>query len=94
MAKYRFPAVFTKENSGLFAVYFPDIEGCYTSGESLADALKMAEDSLCLMLYDMEETGEKIPQPSSIESVQRSPDDTVMFITCDTEDYRKFYQTE
>lgn len=91
MAKYVFPAVFTKEKSGLFAVDFPDIEGCYTSGESLADALKMAEDALCLMLYDMEENGENIPQPSSIAALQKNPDDVVSLVACDTLDYRKFF---
>ena len=54
MAKYVYPAVLTQEENGMYSVKFPDIEGCYTSGENLADALFMAEDALALMLYAYE----------------------------------------
>ena len=39
MAKYVYPAIFTPEGKGLFSVEFPDLEGCYTSGDNLQDAL-------------------------------------------------------
>jgi predicted RNase H-like HicB family nuclease len=54
MAKYVYPAIFTKEKDGGYSVCFPDVESCYTDGDDMADALEMAEDVLCLMLYDME----------------------------------------
>lgn len=60
MAKYAYPAIFTQEESG-YSVKFPDIDGCFTSGETLPEAMEMAEDALCLMLYDHEEDGEEIP---------------------------------
>lgn len=91
MAKYVFPAVFTQEESGLFAVKFPDLKGCYTSGDSLADAVEMAEDALCLKLYGMEEKGEEIPQASTIADIQKDTDSIVSFVACDTLEYRKFY---
>ena len=43
MAKYVYPAVFTQEEKG-FSVWFPDLEGCYTCGDDLNDAIRMAED--------------------------------------------------
>lgn len=91
MAKYVFPAVFTQEESGLYAVDFPDLKGCYTSGETLADAVEMAEDALCLMLYDMEEDGAEIPQPSPISGIQKDTESIVSLVACDTLEYRKFY---
>ena len=60
MAKYAYPAIFTKEENG-YSVAFPDIEGCFTSGATLPEAMELAEDALCLMLYDREEDGEPIP---------------------------------
>lgn len=91
MAKYVFPAVFIQEDNGLFAVKFPDLKGCYTSGDSLADAVEMAEDALCLKLYDMEERGEEIPEASPIADIQEKSDGIVSLVACDTLEYRKFY---
>ena len=60
--KYIYPAVFEKEND-LYSVYFPDVEGCYTSGEGLEDAINMAEDALSLMLFHMEKKKETEKYP-------------------------------
>ena len=51
MAKYVYPAIFTPEEKG-FSVNFPDLQGCYTCGDDLADAIYMAEDVLAFTLYD------------------------------------------
>lgn len=90
---YVFPAVFEQEENG-YSVYFPDISGCYTSGKTLEEAMNMAEDALCLMLYDMEEDKREIPNPSSIEQIKDNirANDFVSLIKCDTMVYRKFYK--
>lgn len=90
---YVFPAVFEREENG-YSVYFPDISGCYTSGKTLDEAMSMAEDALCLMLYDMEEDKKEIPTPSSIEQIKDNigARDFVSLIKCDTMAYRKFYK--
>ena len=44
MAKYAYPAIFTKEEKG-YSVAFPDIEGCFTCGDTLPEAMEMAEDA-------------------------------------------------
>lgn len=63
MSKYVYPAIFTSEPDGGYSVYFPDLEGCYTCGDTLADALFMAEDALALILYGYEKDQRPIPQP-------------------------------
>ncbi len=83
MAKYTFPAVFTKEE-GAYSVSFPDIEGCYTFGKNKSEAIEMAEDALCLMLYSFEEDKQLIPHPSNVKEIQTDNDSFVMLITCDT----------
>ena len=90
MAKYVYPAIFTEDEDG-YSVRFPDVDGCFTSGRSLQEALEMAEDALCLMLYDMEESGEAIPAASGVNSVQTEPGEFVSLIGCDTLAYRKRY---
>ena len=50
MAKYVYPAIFTKEKNNAYSVDFPDVENCYTCGDSLVDAMEMASDVLAMML--------------------------------------------
>ena len=90
MAKYVYPAIFTEDEDG-YSVRFPDVDGCFTSGRSLQEALEMAEDALWLMLYDMEESGEAIPAASGVNNVQTEPGEFVSLIGCDTLAYRKRY---
>ncbi len=90
MAKYVYPAIFTEDEDG-YSVRFPDVDGCFTSGRSLQEALEMAEDALCLMLYDMEESGEAIPAASGVNNVQTEPGEFASLIGCDTLAYRKRY---
>lgn len=92
MAKYVFPAIFTQDADG-YSVRFPDLHNCFTSGEDLPDALDMASDVLCLTLYDMEQASKEIPQASPISDVQKAIDsgEFVSLISCDTVEYRKFY---
>lgn len=90
MAKYVFPAIFTPEKEGGFSVNFPDIV-CFAQGEDMADAIDMAKDALCLTLYDMEERKESPPEPSDIKSVKCDKDEFVTLISCDTLEYRRYF---
>ena len=90
MAKYIYPAVFKKEE-GILVVSFPDFESCYTQGDDLQDAYEMAADVLCLTLYRMEENDAPIPVPSEIKKIKTNKDEFVSFISCDTIEYRQYY---
>ncbi len=90
MAKYVYPAIFTPEESG-YSVMFPDFASCYTSGVNLSEAIAMANDVLCLTLYDLEESGQEIPVSSSIKEIAVDSTSFVSLISCDTLDYRKFF---
>ena len=93
MARYVYPAVFTPEEKGGFSINFPDIT-CYTQGANMADAIEMAEDALCLTLYDMEERGEEIPKPTDIKAVKCGADEFVTLISCDTIEYRVYFDNK
>lgn len=93
MAKYVYPAVFTPEDGG-YSIRFPDLESCYTSAQTLESGMEMANDVLCLTLYGLEEEGGAIPAPTPIRSVQASGDEFVTLVSCDTIEYRKFYDNK
>ena len=60
MAKYVYPAIFMPEENA-YSIFFPDFTSCYTSAQTLAEGMAMANDVLCLTLYDMEENGQNVP---------------------------------
>lgn len=62
-SSYTYLAVFTKENDGGYSVRFPQLDGCYTQGDSFEEARRMALDAMSLHLYGMEQDGEEIPAP-------------------------------
>lgn len=88
MAKYVYPAIFTKEDVG-FSISFPDIKGCNTCGVDLADGIEMANDALALMLYDYEEDHRDIPAASDLSTLSVPSGSFASLISCDTMVYRK-----
>lgn len=94
MAKYAYPAIFTPESEGGFSINFPDLEGCFTCGDDMADGLIMAADVLALVLYGYEKDGREIPSPSSEADISLQKGDFINFIACDTLEYRKMYSNK
>ena len=94
MPKYVYPAIFEKEPEGGFSVYFPDIEGCYTQGEDLGEAVENAEDALCLALYDLEEKGAAIKEPSDISTLTVEDGNFTSLVSCDTIEYRRYFDNK
>ena len=89
MSKYAYPAVFTIEPEGGYSVNFPDLKGCYTCGDDLAETLEMAEDALALTLYRLEKAGKSIPGPSDVNSLELKPGQFSSYVHCDTLEYHK-----
>lgn len=52
-SEYTFAAVFEKEADGRYSVSFPQLEGCFTEGDTFEDARRMAVDAMSLHLYGM-----------------------------------------
>lgn len=87
--KYVYPAIFTPEDNGAFSVVFPDLEGCYTCGDNLQDALYMAEDVLAFTLYGYEKEKKEIPAPSVAKNLTIDENEFTNYIACDTIGYQK-----
>ncbi len=90
--KYVYPAVISraKEPEEIWYVNFPDVDGAFTDGKSLYEALEMAEDVLAGMLTIYEdfkagtltdfdgnklEIKNRIVEPTPIEQVKAEPDE-------------------
>jgi len=89
--KYVYPAIFTAEE-GKVLVSVPDLPGLHTFGDSMADALFMAQDAIEMWLWDAENSGEAIPQASSLKKIAKlckSPEQAVSMVAADTDEYRR-----
>jgi len=92
--KYAYTAIFTPEENGLYSVNFPDLLGCYTSGDNMSDAAYMAQDVLNLTLYDLEQDNKPIPKASKPQDIKIAGEQFASVIFVDTEKYRRFYENK
>ena len=91
MAKYSYPAIFTPEGNDVYSVLFPDLEGCYTFGDSLINSMEMAQDALALVLFCHEIENRPIPTPSNVNDIATKENEFVSLIMCDTVEYQKIH---
>lgn len=77
-----YPAIFHKDEDGGFWVSFPDLEGCFTQGETLEEAFAMAKEVLALHLDGMEE----LPAATSVASVEAEEGASVMLVEAGSAD--------
>lgn len=56
--KFIYPAIFSKDADGVFHGYFPDLEDCLSTGETLDEAIENANEAACNWLsVELEEDG-------------------------------------
>ncbi|MGH7088461.1 MAG: type II toxin-antitoxin system HicB family antitoxin, partial [Stellaceae bacterium] len=69
---------------------WPDFPGCITAGSTFAEAMDMAREALAGHIASMTESGERIPEPSSIDTIVSDPENldgvAVLIPTAETED--------
>lgn len=88
MSKYVYPAIFEPEE-GMYNVSFPDLPDCYTCGDSLSDAMYMAEDALSGYLARAEEMHREIPGASVLDAIRAGEGCFVSLVLADTEEFRR-----
>ena len=86
---YVYPAIFTPptDDEAGFAVSVPDLPYVHTCGDTLADAIDMAEDAIAMWLADHEDNGYEIPPPSAF--LPHEAPDFVSLIKADTTAWRR-----
>ncbi|MCL2357026.1 MAG: type II toxin-antitoxin system HicB family antitoxin [Defluviitaleaceae bacterium] len=88
--KYVYPAILYSDD-GKTGVTVPDLPGCHTYGDNVADALFMAKDAIEMWLWNAE--NENITIPPASESLTVEVGETVNLVAADTDEYRKANDT-
>ncbi len=65
MEKYCFSVVIEKDVDGYFA-FCPQLQGCYTQGDSYEEVMENVRDAITLHVEDRLACGEHISQPESV----------------------------
>ena len=65
MQNYRFSVIVERDKGGYFA-FCPELQGCYTQGDSYEETLKNIKDAIRLHVEDRLSSGEEIPKLDSI----------------------------
>ena len=69
MRKYYFAAFIPEENGG-YSIVIPDIPNAVTCGDSLEEGMDMAADVLAMLLRDMVENNQPVPEPSEVAAAK------------------------
>jgi predicted RNase H-like HicB family nuclease len=63
-------AILIPERAGGYSVFFPDLPGCVTQGEDMAEAQEMAAEALSGWLAVAFDHGDQIPAPRPLETIK------------------------
>jgi predicted RNase H-like HicB family nuclease len=59
-----------------YGVYFPDLPGCVSAGDTIEEAARNAEEALSLHLRGIGEDGAEIPAVTAPEKIRAAPGST------------------
>lgn len=65
MGVYKFSVVVERDSEGYYA-FCPELQGCYTQGDTYEEVLGNIKDAIRLHIEDRIESGEEIPQAESV----------------------------
>jgi predicted RNase H-like HicB family nuclease len=67
-------AVVEEEEGKAFGVWFPDLPGCVSAGDTLDEAMLNAGEALEIWAGAMIESGQEIPPPRSLTDLKADPE--------------------
>lgn len=94
MNKLFYPAIFQTEEEGGYSVFFPDIEGCNTQGDTTEEAYDMAFDALGLTLSYLQDNKIDIPKPSNPQDIKLDNNQCLVVIQFDMMEYLKKHESK
>lgn len=90
--KLIYPAIFYPfENGNGYTVEVPDLPGCVSEGDTLADAILMGTDAASGWILDELEDGNDLPTASSISDMQPDDGGIVNLLVLDMDAYAEKY---
>ena len=88
MPVYKYYGLF-EPDEGSVNVSFPDLAGCLTFGDDLADAVKMAQDALGGYLLVCEDDNDPIPDSSPVKDIVVPEGASLILVEVDTDNWRE-----
>ena len=67
-------AILEEEEGKAVGVWFPDLRGCFSAGDSLDEAMLNAQEALQLWAEVTIENGGSVPPPRSLAQLKADPD--------------------
>lgn len=74
MAVKYYPAIVERAETEGFGVFFPDLPGCTSGGDTLDEAARNAEEALAMWVDEMLQAGEAIPAATPLDAVEVDED--------------------
>lgn len=85
-----YPAIFTCEDNQYW-VKFIDLDGCFSDGENLSQAMENAKEAMGLFLEDLEE----YPKcTTNIKDIKLENNQIISFITVNLDEHKKKYENK
>lgn len=85
-----YPAIFTCEDNRYW-VKFIDLDGCFSDGENLSQAMENAKEAMGLFLEDLKE----YPKcTTNIKDIKLEDNQIISFITVNLDEHQKKYETK
>ena len=89
---YTFPAIFYPWDDGPgYTVEVPDLHGCVSEGDTLAEAILMGTDAASGWVLTELEDGKPVPKASSIEAIHPDTGGFVSMLVLDMDAYAEKY---
>ena len=91
--KLVYTAVFTPYSDGTdgYVVEFPDLPGCVTGGDDMAEALFMAEDAASGWILTELEDGKRAPEATPMQRIKTEAGQFTSLVALDMEAYAAKY---
>lgn len=80
--KFMYPAVFRKNEDGTYNGYFPDLECCTSTGDTLDEAIEHANEAAYNWItVELDEEEPNLPSISDPSDLDLTPEDIVRIIS-------------
>ena len=86
---YVYPATLHPEEGGGYSIWFDDLPGCATGGDTIAEALYMGKDAMEGWLYGAMKYGTPIPAPSDPKAIPLEEGQITTLVMGDLTAYRR-----
>ena len=85
-----YPAIFTQEDDSYW-VKFIDLEGCFSDGKTLAEAMENAKEAMGLYLEDLSE----YPKcTTDFSNINLDKNQIISFVSINMEEHKRKYETK